>query len=132
MTDEALNIDSGRIDIWDRDSLLAELDRIRSVIGDAVKQSVESRTALQRALEGHDQVAIKMAQFKHDRHVLVLQEFMNHRAFLVSQLQHLDSMAATNEANRHANALKWATWALVFFTVVLSVVTIAGALIARS
>lgn len=131
-TDETANIDSGQVDLWDRDSVLAELDRTRSRIGPAAKQSVESRGRLQKALESHDQVAIKMAQFEHDRHVLVLQEFMNQRAFLVSQLQHLVSVDATAEANRHAKALKRATWALVLFTIMLSVVTIVGAFIARS
>lgn len=120
------------VDLDDRASVLGALNKHRDGVRRAMGRDREAREALEKAMASHDRVAIDRARFNYEHQAAKTRQTLERGTFLLSQLHHLDAMKMAEVANNQAKSLKLATWALVFFTIVLGALTIVAAFIARA
>lgn len=112
-------------ELWDHDSLVAQLTENNGHLNRAAAQARQSRIDFQKALESHDRAAIEVARFEYESDAAVFQEFVRSQERIMHRLEHLDAQRRIGAANTLAGAMVTWTKVLAGATVVLAVATVA-------
>lgn len=115
----------GDDELWDHDSLVAQLTKNNDLLDKAADQARQSRRNFRQALGAHDHAVADVMRFAYETDAAVVQEFVRSQERIMHRLEHLDSQRSVKAANQVANAMVTWTKVLAASTVVLALATIA-------